>query len=86
MENEIAYKVMGIEMKTPINGPGCNIDLGSSPESLKRVAELLTSLCDGKENFAVGFVRFHIREERTGRMGIADISMTKTEMFLTVPA
>mgnify|MGYP001616216977 FL=1 len=86
MKPEIAHLITGIEVHTPDMDPGCNTNLGRSHVNLKEAVERFTSRCDFGDNMFAGEIWLNLKNEKTGQVDTAVISITSQELFLTVPA
>lgn len=88
-QTETAYVITGVMVYAP-DGKPCNADMGCSPDSLERAAEIFAARFSrsAPDHLFVGMIRFALRNEKTGEMRTADISVNGgvgDEMFLTVP-
>ncbi|MEK7126259.1 MAG: hypothetical protein AAB517_02955 [Patescibacteria group bacterium] len=87
MKPEIAHLITGIKVHSPhADHKRTDTDFGGSHTDLKRAVELYTSFCDSGDNMFAGEIWLNLKNEKTGQVDTAVISITSQELFLTVPA
>ena len=87
MKPEVAYLITGITVHSPhADHKQTDTVFGGSHGDLKQAVEMFTSFCGPGDNMFAGELWVKLRNEKTGEVEAAVISITGQELFLTCPA
>lgn len=83
---ETIYEITGVDVITPdlVDDNECNIDLGCSPDSLKRAAGIFAFRARRNPDPSVGMIRFVIMNKKGRRVHEANISVEQNKLVLTI--